>query len=73
MAGEPFLANRIFKLLATVSALAYFNPMRKVLSPACEGWSSCLRTFSITARFSFELDVTMIALEYGSLVMRTLP
>jgi len=32
-AGEPFFANNIFRLFATVEAVAYFNTIRMVLSP----------------------------------------
>jgi len=44
-------------------ASANLSPTRKVVSPDSEGTSSCRRTSSTAARFSPELEVTMMALE----------
>ena len=60
-------------LLAIVEALAKRRVIFSVLSPVSEGLSSWFSRSSTTARFSFEFEVTMIVLECGSLVMRTLP
>ena len=60
-------------LLATVVARANFKVTRMVVSPACEGESSSLRTASTASSPSGEFEVTMSEFEYGSLVMRTLP
>ncbi len=60
-------------LLATVAAFEKFRATRRVVSPASEGTSNCLMTASTAAKFSEELAVMISALEWGSLVMRTLP
>ena len=55
------------------NGLGKLSPTRRVVSPACEATSNCLMTSSTAARCSWEFAVTMSELEYGSLVMRTLP